>query len=371
MNLRRKKSIFNIVMGILLSFLFLLFLVVGANFWSTYQGRKDALLVNLAGRQRMLSQRMAKEALLYVLSGDSRWSQELEQTQALFEKGLKTLEEGHSPTLRRPEVKKEVARLHHEWESFRKALKTLLNPQTSMAESLKALKYVVTHDQELLQQANRVTALLTETSRARIHHLIYLQLLSLAAGILVFLVALFSVRGSVVRPLQETIEVMREAAQGHFTRALEEKELRELRWLNRAYNSLLSVTGSQMAAIKRIQQTFSEANYLTSQTGSSLKERSENLKEMAENLNQVSEAASQDLENISKAVNEMNSAAVEIARDIGSVAQKASEALEKSAHSTQIIHQLGERSREIENVLHTIQEITDQTNLLALNATIE
>lgn len=74
---------------------------------------------------------------------------------------------------------------------------------------------------------------------------------------------------------------------------------------------------------------------------------------------------------IAAAVHELEASIREISQNASgavSICQKASQSV-KSASGT--LHQLGDDSRQIGDVIKAIQQITHQTNLLALNATIE
>lgn len=87
----------NIKWKLLLPVLFILaltgaqiYLIVNMN--STRQA--DTERVNLAGRQRMLSQKMAKETLAYLMTGDQAHTRDLAATAELFDKSLQALISG-------------------------------------------------------------------------------------------------------------------------------------------------------------------------------------------------------------------------------------------------------------------------------------
>ena len=61
------------------------------------QQRTDALVINVAGRQRMLSQKMSKHALLYEL-GDQQAKEEMETASRLFDQSLEGLTNGDAET---------------------------------------------------------------------------------------------------------------------------------------------------------------------------------------------------------------------------------------------------------------------------------
>jgi nitrate/nitrite-specific signal transduction histidine kinase len=75
---------------IIIIMLFQIFLIINMN----RMQQEDAVRVNLAGRQRMLSQKMTKETLNFIISQDSKHSQEQQKTIATLEKSLDALVSG-------------------------------------------------------------------------------------------------------------------------------------------------------------------------------------------------------------------------------------------------------------------------------------
>ena len=80
-------------------FLFIISLIIAANFHLNRLQKDYALIINLAGRQRMLSQKMTKEVLGIARQkernlSESDYSESLSKTKGLFSKTLSALTYG-------------------------------------------------------------------------------------------------------------------------------------------------------------------------------------------------------------------------------------------------------------------------------------
>lgn len=88
--------------------------------------------INLAGKQRMLTQKMAKEALLVALGVDKKKNiTQLKATYRLFDKTLKGLKDGDeslglSP-VKKPKIQAQLDAVEGLWEGYRAALYAIMN----------------------------------------------------------------------------------------------------------------------------------------------------------------------------------------------------------------------------------------------------
>jgi len=107
-------------------------------------------VVNVAGRQRMLTQKMTKEKLLY-LKGDKQAIQPLMETIKLFDDSLKTLINGnkelHIPKATNPKITKQLAVVKALW----KRLKPLYEKEK---DSTKELAMIIAKNTVLLKEMN-------------------------------------------------------------------------------------------------------------------------------------------------------------------------------------------------------------------------
>ncbi len=107
---------------ILGSTLLLLLVTVGATFYTVRLQEGDAVVINIAGRQRMLSQKTIKEAYTISLSESEKaeeYRKKLRKTVDLFEKSIHSLidgdiELGLPPTID-PEILAQINKVHDIW----------------------------------------------------------------------------------------------------------------------------------------------------------------------------------------------------------------------------------------------------------------
>ena len=75
------------------AFVLLVVTSVGLTFWGLQTQRQDALVINLAGRQRMLAQQMTRLAL-QLQGGDASASVALQESKQIFQQTLSALQNG-------------------------------------------------------------------------------------------------------------------------------------------------------------------------------------------------------------------------------------------------------------------------------------
>ncbi|SHK00944.1 type IV pili methyl-accepting chemotaxis transducer N-terminal domain-containing protein [Desulforamulus aeronauticus] len=136
--------------------------------------QEDAVRVNVAGRQRMLSQRMAKDVFGFVLSANSQHQEDLKKAMDIFEESLGALKTGGSLEVggTKVEVTKtkntEIVKLLVEAETNWQGIKSDIQGISSItadaidqaeAVNVKLVKMVTTFDQatKMYETASAVT----------------------------------------------------------------------------------------------------------------------------------------------------------------------------------------------------------------------
>ena len=187
--------------------LFLVFdgAVLGLGYWIAKQVEADAVTINIAGRQRMLSQRMAKALLQWQFSrnqghSDRAASTELAAAVTLFDATLTAFDRGglvdggdgepfEQPRIRLPEGRRLVERALAVWSPYRALLRQLLaGDQVSDARLQQAVNATRKANMQLLHIANAMTSMVEAQSRERTGKLRALQVVAFSLALINFAV---------------------------------------------------------------------------------------------------------------------------------------------------------------------------------------
>ncbi|MEP6936676.1 MAG: GAF domain-containing protein, partial [Chthoniobacterales bacterium] len=151
----------------------------------------DSHVVNLAGRQRMLSQRLSKEALLSQTVANeynrARTFEEMSATLALWQRSQKALQEGDTelrlPGSNSPELKQLFSAIEPHFRTMVDGATSLLGGQTNAA----SVETILAHEGPFLEGMTAVVAQYEREALLRVRDLQRLQTLILGAALLVLL----------------------------------------------------------------------------------------------------------------------------------------------------------------------------------------
>lgn len=201
-----------------------------------------AAVMNVAGRQRMLTQRMVKEALLIASSGDAQARYNLSRWRQEFSANLEALRQGdpaHEIPAPPREVRDHLALIAQEWETFATALDTMAGSPTGSSAQQEALSLVVAGETHLLERVDAVVSLYEEVSVGQERTFgLYLILYALGGGLIALLGLLFASLG-VARPLVRLAPTVEAVGLGRPLQ-LRQQDLRrrdEIGVLNREFES--------------------------------------------------------------------------------------------------------------------------------------
>jgi methyl-accepting chemotaxis protein len=206
---------------------------------------------------------------------------------------------------------------------------------------------------------------------------IVLIILSAIAVILGTLISVFSTR-SLKQPINEAVRISEQLASGDFAVTIEVKSKDEMGHLLEAMKGMA----------EKVRIILTEVKSSADSVASASEQLSASSEQMLRGVTEQSDRSSQ----ISTSSAEMSQTVIDVARNASAIANSAHETTKiadegactvnksveevneiaiTAGESSKLIQSLGERSKQIGDIINVIKDIADQTNLLALNAAIE
>jgi len=408
-------------------------IMFGAAWWLTSAQKTDALVVNLAGRQRMLVEKISKNALHYLdMKGSAQPVADMQRTitdqvQA-FEATLAALAaSGKAPLTLTPggetamlpapsaPAAEKLARVKTAWEVFGRDLKACLD-----APDPQAARRFLDSGEAVVTAMDGAVKLLQAESEAKMAFLLATQAVGVALGLAILCVVIVNITRNVTAPLTRLRDYAGAVAKGDLSAAIQGKFTQELLALRDAMADMVGRLKELMETARKKEQ---EALQSADETAAALEQAREQekkaqsvLEKMARAAEQArlvsasfTEAASQlsgQVEEVNRgaghqrdrmaetatAMEEMNATVMEVAKNASNAAESAGRAKQKAQTGAQGVRsavtsiarieerilalketmgQLGRQADGIGQVINVISDIADQTNLLALNAAIE
>lgn len=370
--------------------------------WYTTNAQKtDGLLINLAGRQRMLSQKMSKEIFLLNTAAGKKDSgaANVKNTMAVFDTTLSVLLNSgkaplsfdlSGPMAACPRAEEpahtQLLRVKGLWATFSQHMDQVIS---GTGDHVKSIKFITQNNIGLLKEMNTAVGMLQKISEKKVQNLILVQTICLVAGILLMVLSLIQIL-SIVKQLMAAASNAVKMSKGDLTKRFragnkEGKNRNEMEFLGHNLNIFaVSLQGS-------IRQIGSQSNTLNdSSTDMNLVARelteeskisdkktrsvAKNAEQMSEDMNAVAAAMEELTANtrqIADSTTRMNETIKEISHGTEKAGQISEKAVEKVESASSRVDDLGNAARKIGQVSETINDISEQTNLLALNATIE
>ena len=369
------NSIQGKVGGVLAVLLVVNIITIAATFITLAKQEKDSAYVDVAGRQRMLSQKMTKEVLLYVQSKDKAWLKDLSATRDLFEKSLFALRDGSSemglaPT-KDPKVLKEIDNLLGLWRKFQRNIETVLSAGLNSPEMAKAVAYLKDNNMALLKQANELTQAYKKMAISGISGLKTFQIIMLCFAFLVFAFSSWLVHTQVLRPLNKILPVIDNISKGNLTARANLRVKGELRNLGEAVNTMAEKLQDMIQQIKNDSAQIKESCRELDGVSARVFDGTKNMKNIVSEVASAAENVDDRIMSVARASQELTEATTEIAQSVAHTASITNDAQDKASRANSVIQKLGESSDKIGSIIQVINTIAEQTNLLALNATIE
>ncbi|SOB60149.1 Methyl-accepting chemotaxis protein III [Pseudodesulfovibrio profundus] len=339
-----------------------------ATFFISSAQKDDGLVINLAGRQRMLSQKMAKEVLLYHQAVASEQDGSAMKTQVLstmelFDKTLKALaNSGQAPVTVDPagpakmipaaseEVGKQLATVESFWAAYQGDIRLIL-------EKHELNKDFLSNSLNVLKEMNKAVGMMQAESEERVQGLIISQIAGIIVMALIVVIALLVISRKIIAPMNKFKDAMEKMSGGDLTHLCEMQSRDEIGEVNQALNDMSARLAQIVDDVKR-----SAGNVAS---GSS---------ELTDTTNMLASGTSHQasaIEHIADLMKGMLDSISRTSRTSESTKETALKAAVDAKRGGESVSSALEAVKTIADRITVIEEIARQTNLLALNAAIE
>lgn len=171
------------------------FTVIVVSLLLNQKNTSDALIVNIAGKERMLSQKIAKN-IFYIKASRSTDFSELSATVKEFIWGITTLKNGDESLKIKPAptqaIQEQIEKVLTLWEPFLQNVERFKRGviQSNSFEIDSAMEYISTHNNELLNEVDTLVTLYTNHIEEKTR---FIKLFQYGAFIVLFLLVSFAI----------------------------------------------------------------------------------------------------------------------------------------------------------------------------------
>lgn len=231
-----------------IAFVMLVLISVGATIWGLEMQRQDALVINLAGRQRMLAQQMARLAF-EAGAGQEFTNHSLQEVEQTFDQTLHALLDGGTApylsdtpvtleTTRAAEIRSALQQLGRSWSEQQIQLDTLQRTSRDDPSFARYLQAVEQKSSMLAAQSDEVVRLYEAQSLAKVRRLRTMQIGFLAGALILLGVGAVVTRRSVLKPLKELSRAVVRLGENDLDRAVQVEGPAEMQALGEAFESM-------------------------------------------------------------------------------------------------------------------------------------
>jgi methyl-accepting chemotaxis protein len=337
-------------------------------FFITSAQKDDGLVINLAGRQRMLSQKMAKEALTFHLAvqegkDGEPMKRQAENTALIFETTLRALaDSGKAPITLDPAgesraipgaseaVRGQLDLVQEAWKGYKADLFLILEGGV-IKDDFTALSV------DVLKKMNKAVVMMQKESEKRVQVLLMSQIAGIVLMAVIALIVGYNVNKNIVVVLVEFKDRVLRMSEGDLTGCVAVSNRDEIGKLSQA---MVIMVDHMTDFVREVQNSSGNVS-----TGS------EELSSTAESLAKGTAAQADSVELVSESVNEMVDNIRTMADNSKETLEKALKAASDARRSGDSVSQALGAIKTIAEKITVVEEIARQTNLLALNAAIE
>ncbi|WP_375748326.1 methyl-accepting chemotaxis protein [Vibrio sp. HN007] len=358
---------------------------------SLAQQKNDGLVINIAGRQRMLSQKLTKEFMLALHVANQQNSKpelsSIENTKKLFDVSLDALTSGGRTYLdlgmkqavELPPATQAIAVQLEQVKKLWLEQQRQIEQISKNGYDVKALEALSGHSVKVLASMNKAVVMFSQASEDDILVMERNQIIAAIISLLIAIVLSGIIARNIVNPINQVVKTTRRITSGDLKDYGEDKHLNNemgkltsnVEQMRVSLHDVINVVqqnSRQMAhsaqQVSAVSAEISSSNRLEQESSTQVLEAvntlldtsnvvSEHIDTTANESRQTLEMAEQGIIVVNESINELNIA-------VDSVNQTAEQ-----------MHELKAFTEQINEITESIHNIADQTNLLALNAAIE
>lgn len=377
--------------------------------------QKDyALIINLAGRQRMLSQKMSKEIMEIFREKEGKGSggdyrESLDKTMDTFDRTLNALTNGGEtlgpggekvtlPKASHPDILEKLKGSSELWNEFHKNIEIVIKPETAVdsEDLIKGMTFIETNNTALLTAMNDVTEIYQREADGVVALLEKVQIWALMITVGGMIIGFYLIEAVIIRPLSIIAKNLRAVADGELTGEITIRNCDEIGNMAATVNQMTAnlrgmitdITGTSSNVASASEQVASATEELTAgaemqstavdRTSVSIEEMNASIREMAENTSHLSHtameaatstseiAASIDevakiAEDLSSTVEEVSSSIVEMAASVKEIAGHASQLSSSTSDTAAAVSQINTYIKEVEGNLNYSAQLAEGT----------
>jgi len=337
--------------------------------WAKSYGK----VINIAEEQRMLTQKITKDAMFKIRGIDV--GEDLENTQKLFEKTLHGFIKGDKelglPPVKNKKIEIQIQKVQKLWDELKEDMDDSIKNGSAGAQ-------VYSLSLNILKEMNVCVEMLEKDAEDSMGSLRVISMLFFMISVLIALTGSYMIKKKIVNELKETVTVANHLKEGKLTIGVTveaQDEIGELqaamhamvKKLNTVVSQIGEVSSSLASSAEEVSSTTTQITSGIDQQGQQIDQSSAAITEVAQSIADVAKNASQASDAVKQSVHIAGEGKSIVQKTVNSMMNIAG-TIERSSHT---IGNLGESSKQIGDIINVINDIAGQTNLLALNAAIE